>query len=241
MIKNVNIALLSISLCLLLVSCTGSNQIAANNSCTPESSSVYESIQITSPTPEQPTTDPSAVQDETIQFVDYMDIVDDVSAYENTFVRIAGKIEAVGTNKATWHKFFYFRSPVDNTAVISISLKGCPEEMQELCVEGDYVIVTGKVEKGIGGPSLSNCNIEVVGEDAKAIANDYLLDWQASYSEKRQEFIESCSTYTYDTLSRYPDGYIGVPLEVSGSVIQVDIVYGVNMVLLDVGSGNCFR
>ena len=45
-------------------------------------------------------------------------------------------------------------------------------------------------------------------------------------------------TYSYEELARYPRKYEGEKIVITGTVLQTDIVWGDNVVLLNVGQGD---
>lgn len=175
---------------------------------------------------------------ESIPLTDYMDIVNSLSTYDGQYVRIAGKINGIGTNKATYHTYFRFLSREDNLPEISISLKGCPQEMQNLCIEDAYVVLSGLVENFIGSPKLTDCYVETVGPEAQAMANAISEEWLIEWQHNRTEFIETCTEYTYEEYARYPENYLDQHLTITGVVLQATMRYGANVVLLDVGNDN---
>lgn len=166
-----------------------------------------------------------------------MDIAKNVEAYEGERVRTAGKIENVGTNVATRHTYFHFRSRETNYTNISFSLKGCPQEMQDMCSEGEYVVISGVVKAGFGSPSISDCFVECVGPEAENPAKQSAEIWKENYKAEREQFISSCGTHTYEELARYPDKYSDEHIWANGTVLQTDVIWGENVVLLDIGNG----
>lgn len=175
---------------------------------------------------------------ETLPITDYMEIAENSKQFVGQRVRIAGKVQGVGTAKITNHVYFGFRDPGTNYRCISIVLRGCPASMQDMCVEDEYVIVSGVVESSAGSPTLSDCFVECVGADAEALAAQTEDTWRQNYREQREEYISSCKQYSYEELARNPNQYREERIEVSGSVVQTTRNDGEYVVLLDVGQGN---
>lgn len=175
---------------------------------------------------------------ETLPITDYMDIAASPELFEGKRVRTVGKIQAVGQNVATWHKYFSFRDRQTNVACISFSLKGCPDEMQDICIEDEFVVLSGVIHTTFSKPSLSECYVECVGDKAQSMAEQSESTWKQNWISQREEYIQDCATYEYDSLARYPDQYEKKHIAVSGSVIQCDTIWGENVVLLDVGQSN---
>lgn len=176
---------------------------------------------------------------ETLPITDYMDIVESPDSFDGKRVRTAGKIQAVGTNAVTRDKYFSFRDRQTNYTNISFSLIGCPGAMQDLCVEDEFVVLSGIVHADIGFPSVSECYIECVGEEAEIIEEQSKAQWKQRWNDEREEFLETCNnTYSYEELARYPRKYEGEKIVITGTVLQTDIVWGDNVVLLNVGQGD---
>lgn len=101
--------------------------------------------------------------------------------------------------------------------------------------EGDYVIVFGVgAGKGLLGDyrEYKNCYVAAVGEQAKIEYDKLTRDAinaekkkQAEAEEKvkkeKEDYIRSCKTIDYKTLSRNPDKYKGEHFKLTGQVIQV--------------------
>jgi hypothetical protein len=119
-----------------------------------------------------------------------------------------------------------------------VSLKGCPDDMQMLCKDDEYVILNGMVKNTTASPELIDCFVESVGQDAEIATTNLANDWHDKFMQNRVSFISTCSTYDYENLARYPDNYEGNSIQIKGTVLQTDVVYGSNVVLMDVGDGN---
>lgn len=100
--------------------------------------------------------------------LNYMEIFNDKN-YDGQYVRIVGQIFAAKTNGVTNHRNIRFRSPVTNEAIIEFSLKGCPLAMQDICVEGEYAVISGKIDTNNYFASMSDCYVECVGQEAEKI------------------------------------------------------------------------
>jgi len=172
----------------------------------------------------------------TLPLTDYMDIVANPKQFDGQRIRTAGKIQALGTNVVTYHIYFSFRDRNTNYTAISFSLKGCPIEMQSLCEENEFVIISGIVHSSSGGPSVSDCYVECVGQEAEQFSAEAESVWLERYHAIRDQYIATCNNYSYDELARYPEKNTGVPIKIGGIVLQVDIVWGENVILLDIGN-----
>jgi len=175
---------------------------------------------------------------DTLPITDYMDIANNPEAFDGQRIRTVGKIQVLGTNKATYHVYFSFRDRETNYTCISFSLKGCPQDMQDLCSEDQYVVISGVVHDGAGSPSVSDCFVECIGDDAELLSNQSETAWLQNYQELRVNYISTCAEYSYEELARFPEKYIGNHIKISGHVLQTDTVWGENIVLLDVGQGD---
>ncbi|MEG2523956.1 MAG: hypothetical protein RSA90_08520 [Lachnospiraceae bacterium] len=174
----------------------------------------------------------------TLPLTDYMDIVANPEQFDGQRIRTAGKIQALGTNMATHHIHFLFRDRNTNYTAISFSLKGCPIEMQSLCKENEFVIITGIVHASSGSTSISNCYVECVGHEAEQLSAEAESAWLEGYHTVRDQYIATCNNYSYDELARYPEKNIDTAIKISGIVLQVDIIWGENVILLDIGNNN---
>lgn len=174
----------------------------------------------------------------TLPITDYMDIANNPEAFDGQRIRTVGKIQAIGTNVVTYYVYFSFRDRETNDTCISFSLKGCPQEMQNLCSEDQYVVISGVVQDDTGIPSVSDCFVECVGEQAELLANQSETTWLQNYQELRTNYISTCAEYSYEELARFPEKYTGNHIIISGHVLQTDTVWGENVVLLDVGQGD---
>ena len=172
----------------------------------------------------------------TLPVTDYMEICSNVEKYEGMRVRTVGQIQAIIKNQATHHISFGFRDRQTNYECISVSLKGCPQEMQDLCIEDEYVVISGVISNSPGLPRLSDCFIECVGNEAKNILDQNNALWAQTYQTMRQNYISSCATFSYEQLARFPDNNLGEKISVGGTVVQVDTIWGENVVLLNVGN-----
>lgn len=103
---------------------------------------------------------------ETQPIMNYMNIYANPSEYDGEYLRIIGEITSVGRNVTTWDKFFSFPNLADVGKALNVSLKGCPQEMQDMCSEGQYVILSGKLKYELRSIFFSDCYVESVGEDA---------------------------------------------------------------------------
>ena len=96
----------------------------------------------------------------------YMEIFNDKS-YDGQYVRIVGQISVAGTNGVTHYRNIRFRNPITNESIVEISLKGCPIMMQDSCVDGEYLVISGKFDVNDFFANLSDCYVEYIGEKAK--------------------------------------------------------------------------
>lgn len=98
--------------------------------------------------------------------LNYMEIFNDKS-YDGQYIRIVGQISVAGTNGVTHYRNIRFRNPITNESIVEISLKGCPIMMQDSCVDGEYVIISGKFDIKNFSANISDCYVECVGEKAR--------------------------------------------------------------------------
>lgn len=98
--------------------------------------------------------------------LNYMEIFNDKS-YDGQYVRIVGQISEAITNGVTHYHNIRFRNPITNESIVEISLRGCPIMMQDSCVDGEYAVISGKLDTNDLFAKLSDCYVECVGEKAK--------------------------------------------------------------------------
>lgn len=98
--------------------------------------------------------------------LNYMEIFNDKS-YDGQYVRIVGQISVAKTNGVTHYHNIRFRNPITNESIVEISLKGCPIMMQDSCIDGEYVVISGELDVNGFFAKLSDCYVECVGEKAK--------------------------------------------------------------------------
>lgn len=167
--------------------------------------------------------------------IDYMQIVENLDNYTGSRVRIAGQFKYIDS-----FSDLVFLNRKTNEAAVEIDTEAMPRLMKVKCVENRYVIISGTVKKtDYPAPcKIQNCYIEVLDEEAEAVALELDTQWKEQYAAERADYISQCSLYSYNELARYPDKYRGVPVEVTGTVINTDIEWGDYYVLLDTGGGN---
>lgn len=112
----------------------------------------------------------------------YMEVFNDES-YDEQYVRIVGKISVAKTNGVTNHHNIRFRNPATNELVVEISLKGCPLMVQAICIDGEYVVISGKFNTKNSFASISDCYVECVGEEAKEIYDAVMIGWSQPSAE----------------------------------------------------------
>lgn len=172
-----------------------------------------------------------------LPITDYMDLSQFPGRYLGQRVRTVGQVKEVGSNSATYALYFSFRSRKDNSLQHAYTLRGCPPEMKALCVEGEYVVLSCLVAEGKWGvPWFSECFVECVGDEARALAEQSDAAWWERFFADRAAYIADCQQYTYDELARYPNVYTGKQIVLSGIVTQID-GFTTYTVLLDVGEG----
>lgn len=169
-----------------------------------------------------------------LPIIDYTDIINNQSIYEGALVRTGGTIGSISKNNVSGYLFIKFRDRISNMTVFTISLKGVPPEIQEKCTEGQFIIVSGYIDSG----DLVDCYVESLGDTAEEAVFNLNQQWESSYEQSRKTFIESCQSYDYDDLARYPDQYIDFPIKVSGTVLQIDQGFGFDRILLTAGVPN---
>lgn len=172
--------------------------------------------------------------------VDHMDIVSDPARYEGSYVRLAGQVDSITVNKASYHAVLSFRSRDTWADSVSVWLKGCPQEMQDLCTEGEYVLVCGTVSD-IFSLYLKDCYVLAVGEEAKAAYDSTAAAWLQGWASERAAFIPQCAPLDYDEFIHYPDRHRDERISAEGSVLDVHWQYAFGRrtadILLDIGGG----
>lgn len=170
---------------------------------------------------------------------DYMDLFAAPKHYLGQRVRTVGQIRTVGTNAIAGDKYFYFSNRNNNIRTDAFSLQGCPPEMQEVCVEGEYIVLSCLVSEGdYGSIEFLDCFVECVGTEAEALSKQADAEWWERFAAARDEYIASCNTYSYEELARYPGEYKDNRILLSGTVIQPRLNQYDYPMLLDVGQGN---
>lgn len=108
---------------------------------------------------------------------DYVSLGEAPERYLGQRVRTVGQIQAVGENAVAWDKYFSFRHPKNYNKAISFCLQGCPPEMQQACIEGDYVVISCLVaEDNYGKAWFADCFVECVGEEVESIFNQFYFE-----------------------------------------------------------------
>ena len=175
---------------------------------------------------------------ETLPVTDYEDILKAPEAFEGQMVRVAGIVSSAGKNALNSDVFFSFagreRSELGKGS-LTVRLRGCPREMQELCGEGEAVLLSGRCD----GESLNECYVEAVGEEAEAVIREQNAMWLETYRLEREEFIASCQPWVYDDLMRWPIKNQGLPAAVRGRVLKRLYVAPVK-ILLETEKGEVF-
>lgn len=171
---------------------------------------------------------------ETLPLTDYMDIADSAKDYRGQRIRTVGQISSLG--KEHFNFSFYGREAGD--ACLSISLRGCPQEMRAACKEGEYVILSGVVRKDINNcPRMDDCFVEYVGDEARPLWEQTRAARKARIKAEREAYFASCQEYAYDDLARYPDAYEGKNILLAGTILQIYVDRLDDHFLLDVGGG----
>ena len=171
---------------------------------------------------------------EAIPLVDYMDIADDPGAYTGQRVRVAGKMESFGKNVANWSIFFYFRDRGKQMHCISVSLAGCPQSMQKMCKEDDYVILSGVV----GENSITDCFVECTGTEAEEADRELEKAWWQKYHEEREAYIAACAPCDYEQMVSFPEDCRGDQVMATGTVVQLQTRAGEPDIVMDIGKGH---
>lgn len=105
---------------------------------------------------------------QTLPVLDYFSVLENRNFYDNQYIRIVGQISSPGVTPPSNHFYFHFDGAEKNDD-ITISLDGCPQEMQKLCSKGEYAVVTGVVSVSKYGIRLDDCYVECVGNEAKEL------------------------------------------------------------------------
>lgn len=108
--------------------------------------------------------------------LNYMEIFNDKN-YDGQYVRIVGQISEAKSNGVTHFRNIRFRNTITNESTIEISLQGCPIEMQANCNEGEYAIISGKIDVRDFSARMSDCYVECIGEDAEKIFYTVMTGW----------------------------------------------------------------
>lgn len=154
----------------------------------------------------------------TAPLVPVADILGD-ERYLGQVVRTAGKVSAITPNMYYDDIAFQLDSSECAANYLIIYMWGSPEDMEALCTEGKYVVVSGVVVDELG-IKLKNCYVECAGEVAERA---YLELEQQEYERRRErmeEYRTQCGEYDYEQLMRYPDQYKGERIAVSGTVLR---------------------
>ena len=175
----------------------------------------------------------------TLPITEYMDIVNNPEAFEGQRIRTVGQIRSTDTDSFKHHIDFSLYNRETNKDCISFSLHGCPQEMQDLCIENQYVVISGVVKDGVLAPYVYDCFVECVGEPAEVLAKQSEAAWLQKYQEQRIDYISTCADYSYEELARFPQNYTGNHIKISGRVLKTATNWGNNIILLDIGGGNC--
>lgn len=174
-----------------------------------------------------------------LPITDYMDLAETPGHYLGQRVRTVGQIASVGTNAVAGDKYISFCNRDNRIKSESFSLQGCPPEMQDLCVEGEYVILSFLVAKNDWNViEFLDCFVECVGEEAEALSKQADAEWWGRFAAERNEYISACQPYTYDELARYPDTHRGKQITLNGTILQVSEGLRSSTIYLDVGQGH---
>ena len=159
---------------------------------------------------------------EKMELWNYMSLAEAGKAHEGEYVKVSGKMSITGKSLADNDRpTIRFKSPESGEKVFDVSLFGCTPESLEKCVDGEYVVLTGKLLDG----KIIDCFIESIGEDAKKQDEAAAADRQQRLAEEQEEFINSCVAYSYEEILRYPDDYRGKAVRIDGTVVQVKEYY----------------
>lgn len=176
---------------------------------------------------------------DTTPIIDYMDFVTLSEKYAGQRVRTIGQVFSVQTN-TTWdgeeYTLLFFQNRDPQGKSITLSLKGCPPEMQSSCAKGDHVLLSGIVNSREA--RLDNCFIESIGDDLQPLAEQFEAEWRERCAAEREAYFASCQEYAYEELARYPDKYKAERIVLRGTVVQTRLDDLDDHILLDVGQGN---
>lgn len=135
----------------------------------------------------------------------YMDLYNTYENYIGKYVTITGPLSYVDG------KSLDIKGEITGfTGMINIALDTDEENLQE----GEYVTVTGVVDKKVAGYLyMENAFIESRGKESELLfeqQSQLYAEQKASNRVKNMEvYIEECNVYSYNDLVRYPDKYAG--------------------------------
>lgn len=174
-----------------------------------------------------------------LPLTDYMDLAEAPGHYLGQRIRTVGQIAVVGRNAVAGDRYISFYNRAPRIRSESFSMQGCPPEMQDLCVEGEYVILSCLVaENDWDAIEFLDCFVECVGEEAEAFSKQADAEWWGRFAAEREAYISACQQYTYDELARHPDAYKGKQIALNGAVLQVSESIYSSTIYLDVGQGH---
>ena len=182
---------------------------------------------------------------ESVENVDYIELYNNIESYTDKWVRLSGKITSKGTN-ANKINYITFKDGFDGiTNMIYINISPNLDENFDNALENDFVNIVGQVgNKTLGSLNINNSYIECIGLEAEQIYKTYQEQREKAEQEKikkqKEDFINSCSTYSYEELARNPQDYVGKNVKLTGKVIQVsENTFGSGVTLrINVTKGN---
>lgn len=169
----------------------------------------------------------------------FLDFSEAPGHYLGQRVRTVGQIHHIGHNAVAHDVYLSFNTPGQQFKKESFSLQGCPPEMQDACVEGEYIVLSFLVDKDdYERLWFSDCFVECIGSEAQALSQQADAEWWERFATARTTYINSCQEHDYDSLARYPDKNKGERIVITGIVIQTRLNNLDDDFLLDVGQGD---
>ena len=176
---------------------------------------------------------------QTAPLVHPMELTGNPEPYIGQLIRTAGEIETFKKNDYSRSLYFSFFSPKIDSDKLDINMCGAPEDMRQQCAEDEYVILSGILqERPISGYVLMDCFVECTGDDAEAAVKRLVEEQYTLRNTQKETYILQCSQYTYDQIARYPNDYINLQAQVSGTVLTVSYDWDKVTLLLDTGDKN---
>lgn len=201
---------------------TGQSSIMESQSSSKlESSSKVESKSEISKSADSSGQEETTPQPVNVMDVDYIDMWENYTdtKYKDKWVKITGEVSSVNPNG------------IDITNGIKgyVNIKSDEKVEEDTYSKGDTVTVIGQVDGKSGSfltlkyPIMQKANAAEI-----AMMSEYAAKREEQAEIKREQFIESAESPSYDDLSRYPDKYKTIPIKITVYVkdVNVDKMFG---------------